>query len=85
MYGVILLTLYKAREPALLIIAAIGMLMGYCVSEIEPLSSQAANDSLISQIVTADAGKVYLLTSSFFALALRVILAIFTGATEIQR
>lgn len=85
MYGVMLLTLYKIREPALLIIAMVGMLMGYCVSEIEPLSSQAATDSLISQIVVADGGRIYLLTSSFFALALSVILAIFTGATEIPR
>lgn len=85
MYGVVLLTLYKAREPALLIIAAIGLLLGYCVSEVEPLASQASNDSIISQIVSTDAGKVYLLTSSFFALALSVILAIFTGATEIPR
>jgi ABC-type transport system involved in multi-copper enzyme maturation permease subunit len=85
MLGVILLTLYKAREPAFLIIAAIGMLMGYCVSEVEPLANQAAADSIISQIVSSDTGGMSLLTSSFFALALSVILAIFTGATEIPR
>ena len=85
MYGIILLTLYKAREPALLIIVAIGMLMGYCVSEVEPLTNQAAADSIISQIVVSDTGGYFLLTSSFFALALSVILAIFTGATEIPR
>jgi ABC-type transport system involved in multi-copper enzyme maturation permease subunit len=85
MFGVMLLTLYKAREPAFLIIAAIGAFLGYCISEIEPLATNAANDSLIAQIVTSDTGMSYLLTSTLFAFAFAVLLAIFTGATDIPR
>ncbi len=85
MWGVTLLTLMKMREPSFYIIAAIGVLMGYCVSEVEPLSNQAATDSIISQIVVSESGGASLLTSSFFAFAMSIILAIFVGATEIPR
>jgi hypothetical protein len=46
------------------------------------LATQAANDSILAQIVVTDGGAT-LLTSSLFALAICVILSIFTGATEI--
>lgn len=85
MWGVAELTLRKMKEPAFFIMVGIALLMGYCVSEVEPLGTQASSDSIIAQIVVSSEEGSSLLTSSFFAFALSVILAIFTGATEIPR
>ncbi len=84
MFGVIELTVRKMKEPAFTMMLCIGILLGYMVAGIDPLAEDQAGNGLLSQILASSKGYP-LMTSSFFGIGIALIMAVFTGATEIPR
>lgn len=82
MFGVADFTLRKIKEPAFSIILAIGILLGYMVAGGDPMPEDQAG-GILSQISSTKGHS--LLTSSFFAIGITLVMAVFTGATEIPR
>ncbi len=84
MFAIAELSIKKLKEPAFFIMFLTALLLSYMFSEVDPLSDQTAAGSLLSQVLKSDRG-YSLLTSSFFAFTITVIIAVFTGATDIPR
>jgi ABC-type transport system involved in multi-copper enzyme maturation permease subunit len=83
MFGVIELTIRKLKEPAFTIMLFIGVMLGYMVSGISSVEDDAAS-SLLTQIIMSNKG-LPVISSSFFALGITIVMAVFTGTTEIPR
>jgi ABC-type transport system involved in multi-copper enzyme maturation permease subunit len=83
MFGVTDFTIKKIKEPAFSIILFIGIFLGYMVAGGDPVPDDQAG-GILSQILSSPKGHT-LLTSSFFAIGITLVMAVFTGATEIPR
>lgn len=77
------MTLKKAKEPAFSLLFVIAAVMGYCVSEMETLSFQR-EDATISTLLSFEQGTP-LLAGFTMILLMTLLVAIFSGATDIPR
>lgn len=77
------ITFKKAKEPAFSMLFAIAAVMGYCVSEMEVLSFQK-DDATLSTILSLNQGTP-LLAGFSMILFMTLLVAIFSGATDIPR
>jgi ABC-type transport system involved in multi-copper enzyme maturation permease subunit len=77
------MTLKKAKEPAFSLLFVIAGVLGYCVSEMETLSFQK-DDATLSAILSLDQGTP-LLAGFTMILLMTLLVAIFSGATDIPR
>jgi ABC-type transport system involved in multi-copper enzyme maturation permease subunit len=80
--GVSELTFRKIKEPAYSMLLLISIGLGFFVSEMEPLSFQ--NDDLLSGLVASNHGTV-VLSGFVFMIILTLLLAVFSGATDLPR
>jgi len=77
------MTLKKVKEPAFMLLFVIAVVIGYCVSEMEMLSFQNDN-ATISTILSLDQGTP-LMSGFTLMLLMTLLVAIFSGATDIPR
>lgn len=77
------MTLKKAKEPAFSLLFLIAGVMGYCVSEMEVLTFQR-DDASLATILSMDNGTP-LLAGFTLILLMTLLIAIFSGATDIPR
>jgi hypothetical protein len=75
-------TFRKLKEGAFLIMLAFAVGVGYFVTDIDSFSGQ--DSGLVLQLIGANKGYP-LMSGSFFALGITLIVIVFTGATEIPR
>ena len=83
MFAIAELTIRKLKEPAFIFMVLFAIFLGFCVAGLEPFVEQDQT-SIIGQLISPKKGYP-LLTSSFFAIGITLVMAIFTGATEIPR
>ncbi len=79
------ITIRKLRETAFLLMLGLAVLTGYLVSGMESIASQLSSDVLLSHLITADTEFQPLLSGTFFAFAISLLLACISGAAEIPR
>lgn len=77
------MTLKKAKEPAFSLLFVIAGVVGYCTSEMEALSFQK-DDATLATILSFDKGTP-LLAGFTMILLMSLLVAIFSGATDIPR
>lgn len=77
------ITLKKAKEPAFSLLFLIAAVLGYCVSEMEVLSFQR-DDASLATILSMEHGTP-LLASFTLILLMTLLVAVFSGATDIPR
>lgn len=85
MWTVTQLTFRKLKEPAFFLMLAFALMAGYAVSEMDPVSDQVAGNAILSHLLGRQPGSEPVLTSTFAALLISMLLACFTGAVEIPR
>lgn len=86
MFGVAQLTLKKIKEPAFMIIFVLALVAGFMLTESGQLTEANATETggLISQLMASRRGYP-ILNSSIAAIIFTLIMALFTGATDIPR
>lgn len=85
MWTVVGLTFRKFKEPAFFLMLAFALMTGYAVSEMDPVSDQVAGNAILSHLLGQQPGSEPVLTSTFAALLISMLLSCFTGAVEIPR
>jgi len=77
------LTIIKVREPAFMILMLFSALIGYIVSDMESMSFQQDNLVLSSLLATGQGAPI--MTGFVIILAMTLLIAVFSGATDIPR
>ncbi|MBN1864146.1 MAG: ABC transporter permease subunit [Victivallales bacterium] len=77
------ITLKRVKEPAFNVLFIIAAVFGYCVSEMEALSIHG-EDATIGVILASDSGTP-LLTGFVMIILMTMLIAVFSGATDIPR
>ena len=85
MWTITALTFRKLKEPAFFLMLTFALMAGYAVSEMDPVSDQVAGNAILSHLLGRQPGTEPVLTSTFAALLISMLLACFTGAVEIPR
>lgn len=83
MFPITELTLKKIKEPAFLVMFMFAVILGFCVSGLEVFTDNESA-TIVGQLISPQKGSP-LLSSSFFAIGITIVIAVFTAATEIPR